>query len=50
MRSGLYGVSSRIMHGIYTVLGVAPNAGKMKRFNAGVERKVGGQLRRSAAA
>jgi hypothetical protein len=45
----MYGFLSGITHGIYVGLGIRPNAGKMKRFHAGVERKVASQLRKAAA-
>jgi hypothetical protein len=48
-KTGFYGLASLIMHNVYTVLGVAPNAAKMKRFHAGVERKVSAQLRKAVA-
>ena len=48
-RSGFMGVSARIMHGVYKMLGIAPNAGKMKRFHAGVERKVAAAMRKAVA-
>jgi len=46
-RSGLLAVSARIVHGAYKMLGITPNAAKMKRFHAGVERKVAAGLRRA---
>jgi hypothetical protein len=39
-QSSLSGVSSRLSHMIYTVIGITPNAGKMKRFQLGLERKI----------
>jgi hypothetical protein len=48
-RSGLLAVSARIVHGVYKILGITPNAAKMKRFHAGVERKVAAGLRKAIA-
>jgi hypothetical protein len=48
-RSGLMGVSARILHGVYKMLGIAPNASKMKRFHVGVERKVAAAMRKAVA-
>ena len=48
-RSGLMGVSARILHGVYKMLGIAPNAAKMKRFHVGVERKVAAAMRKAVA-
>lgn len=48
-RSGIYGLASAITHGIYVALGLTPNAGKMKRFQRAVERKVAAQLRKAVA-
>jgi hypothetical protein len=48
-RSGLMGVSARILHGVYKMLGIAPHAAKMKRFHVGVERKVAAAMRKAVA-
>lgn len=39
-RRGFANFGAQMAHGIYKVLGIAPNAGKMKRFNAALERRV----------
>lgn len=46
-RSGLMGFSARIVHGIYKLLGISPNASKVKRFQRGLEGKVSRQLNRA---
>jgi hypothetical protein len=48
-RSGYFGVAARILHGVYKMLGITPNAAKMRRFHAGVERKVNAALRKAVA-
>jgi len=48
-RKGILGLSSWITHGIYTMLGIAPHAVKMKRFQRGLERRVQRQLARASA-
>lgn len=45
-RSSFWGFSSRMGHLTYTVLGIAPNAAKMKRFQRALERKVTRELNR----
>jgi hypothetical protein len=47
-RATWYGVGSRLTDVTYTILGVTPNAAKMKRFQNGLEAKVAKQLRRSS--
>jgi hypothetical protein len=44
---GILGLASWITHGIYVMLGVAPYAVKMKRFQRGLERRVQRQLART---
>lgn len=48
-RSSLWGFSSRLSHVIYTIVGITPNAAKMKRFQTGLEAKVAKQLRKASA-
>lgn len=48
-RSGLFALSARILHVAYKILGITPNAAKMKRFHMGIERKVAAGLRKAAA-
>ena len=48
-RSGFLGIGARITHGFCKMLGLAPNAAKMKRFHAGVERKVDAAMRKAVA-
>jgi hypothetical protein len=48
-RSGFLGIGARITHGLCTLLGVSPNAAKVKRFHAGVERKVTAAMRKAPA-
>ena len=48
-RSGIYGLASRITHGVYVALGITPNAAKMRRLQRGVERRVSSQLRKAVA-
>lgn len=45
-RSSLWGFSSRLSHQIYRLLGITPNAAKMKRFQRGLERRISRQLSR----
>jgi hypothetical protein len=47
-RSTLWGLSSRLSHVIYRMLGISVNAARMKRFQRGVEKQVNRQLRRTA--
>lgn len=47
-RSSLWGFSSRLTHSIYGLLGVTPNASKMKRFQGGLESAITRQIRKSS--
>lgn len=47
-KSGWLGLSARIGHGIYKVLGITPNAAKMKRFVNGIEGRVAKQAWRAS--
>jgi hypothetical protein len=45
-KNGWLGVSARIMHRVYTLLGLAPNAAKMKRFQLNLENRLSRELGR----
>lgn len=47
-RSGLLAVTSAMTHAIYKVIGICPNAARMKRFQRGVEGRLAKELRRAA--
>lgn len=47
-RSGLAATAGVLAHRIYRLLRIAPNAGKMKRFQFGLEDSVGKQLSRAS--
>lgn len=46
-RSTLWGLSSRLAHVIYRILGISVNAARMKRLQRSVENQVNRQLRRA---
>ena len=45
-RSSFWALASRLGHASYVLLGIAPNAAKMKRFQRSIERKVTRKLAR----
>lgn len=47
-RHSWYGAGSRLTDVTYTILGITPNAAKMKRFQEGIEAKVAKQLRKAS--
>jgi hypothetical protein len=48
-KSGFYHLAARMAHFIYKLLGIAPNAARMKRFQLALQDKVARQLYKSAA-
>ena len=47
-RSNLWAFASRLNHHLYVLLGITPNAAKMKRFQGAIERKVTRKLARAS--
>jgi hypothetical protein len=45
---GIWAISVLICHGIFRMLGLAPNAAKVKRFHAGLERRLLKELAKAA--
>lgn len=43
-KKGLLAAGAAMSHGIYTLLGIAPNAATMRRFQRGVENRIAKQL------
>jgi hypothetical protein len=48
-RSGAFAIGAQIVHGLCKVLGITLNAARMRRFQAGIERKVAAGLRKAMA-